>query len=113
MRCPSEISNKLLQVQKLSPEWQGYIKTRLPLTTAGFSKGFAEGHRSPTLINEIRGKLIHTWKFVGPYPHGKWLICDYGPLSLSKRVDDFFSECSIIFKMDKKRHWVIERVSCK
>ena len=76
-----------------------------------------EAHLKPTSSNEKKGNLTVTWKFEREYFKDIWLTCMYanGAFSLSKKVDGDFSECSVIYKRDKKTNHVegIEKIICK
>jgi hypothetical protein len=123
LNCPAEISGELLQMQAPSPEWQGFVKSPLRWRSVSLMAGepSTQTHLKPDLFNETKEKSTSTWKFVGDYPEGKWLSCGYvdGSVSLSKRIDDRFTECSVVYRKDKKDkngYWVLggfEKISCK
>jgi len=123
LNCPVEVPENSIQIQTPSPEWHGFADLPLRLHGANFMSGepSTRTHLKPDSSNETKGKSISTWKFEGDYPEGKWLTCFYanGFISLSKKIDDHFSECSLIYRKDaknKKGQWVpggIEKISCK
>ncbi|MBD1486650.1 hypothetical protein GUF76_17285 [Xanthomonas citri pv. citri] len=44
-----------------------------------------------------RGRSISIWRFEGPYPYGKYLVCAYGPVGsvqVYKRVGDPVTACT-------------------
>lgn len=50
-----------------------------------------------------RGKSISIWRFEGPYPYGKYLVCAYGPVGsvqVYKRVGDTVAVCTGTAKKD-------------
>ena len=119
LSCPAEVSGSLFQMQAPSPEWQGFVKPRHLLRGAGFMDGepSSEAHLKPDSVNRIKDGYIDTWKFEKGHFEDIWLTCLYanGVFSLSKKIDGHFSECSVIYKRDKKTNHVegIEKIICK
>jgi hypothetical protein len=68
-----------------------------------------------TTSSQIKTTLTETWKFVGPYPNGKWLVCyfEQGLAGLSKRIDDDTTECSIVYQKLAKRRAQLRYIKCK
>ena len=123
LSCPAKISVESFQIQPPLPEWHGLIEWPLRVRGAGFMAGepATRTHLKHTSETETKEKLILTWKFVGDYPDGKWLSCNYsnGVISFSKRIDDHFSECSVSYRKNKKGKndyelkEELEKISCK
>jgi len=118
LSCPAEIPGSLLQVQPPSPEWQEYVEPRHLLLSAGFMSNEPSKlrHLVQDSSKETKGRYIATWSFnEREFPDGKWLNCDYGAFSLSKKIDENFSKCSIIYVQDKKTKRIegVEKIICK
>ncbi|MBO9831174.1 hypothetical protein J7425_14315 [Xanthomonas phaseoli pv. dieffenbachiae] len=76
-----------------------------------FSMGVYSGH--PRDIAQLipsnegepqpRGRSISIWRFEGPYPYGKYLVCAYGPagsVQVYKRIGDAVAACTGEAKKD-------------
>ena len=122
LNCPAEISEGSVQIRTPSPEWHGFAGLPFRLHGAVFMSGDPSSREHlKGSSRETKEKEISTWKFEGDYPNGKWLSCLYamGFISLSQRIDDRFSECSLVYRKDakdKNGQWVpggIEKISCK
>lgn len=116
--CPPEIPASSVQLANTAPEWKTFVSSPLLLHNAAPTSG------PPEVLGQLRGETIHrdkqTWterySLHGRYPDGKWLQCDYGMLnevSLSKRLDDSTTECTITGKKSRLAGQNAYAIVCK
>jgi len=69
----------------------------------------------PSATRKIAGGNAVVWVFEGPYPDGKWLSCEYagGIASLSRRIADTVSECSVTYGSVKQGVQVVREITCR
>ena len=69
----------------------------------------------PSKIKKIAGETVIVWVFDGPYPQGKWLSCEYagGIASLSRRIADTTSECTVKYGSLKQGAQVVREITCR
>lgn len=116
--CPRELPASSIQI-RAGAEWRPFVEFSLPLHSASMSSG------PPESLSQLRGVDLHQrgeppstlYEFgkVG-YERGKWLACNYGEageLTISRRLDDSLTACTIThFKGRANQPRRID-VSCK
>lgn len=113
--CPDSIAPTELAVAKAN--WTAFVPRPLSLSAAGFMQGepSLQADLKPTSVRKTATGIVSTWKFAGPYPHGKWLSCDYagGAVTLSQRIPDASSECSVSYRKNGKGVLAAGEIVCK
>ncbi|MDR0780383.1 MAG: hypothetical protein LBF16_06770 [Pseudomonadales bacterium] len=117
VQCPSTIPAESVHIADGEEGWIAYVLYPLKLTSAGFMQGepSTRAHLKPWATREIAGGDVATWVFEGLYSQGKWLSCEYagGVASLSRRIADTTSECSITYEDGEKNAQIIREIICK
>lgn len=117
IECPVSIAPELVNLSVDKEAWLAFVARPFPLTAAGFMQGepSMRADLRPTSTKKTPAGRVVTWTFVGPYPHGKWLSCDYadGLVSLSKQIPDTTSECSVTYRGSGKGRLSVGEISCK
>ncbi|WP_296001776.1 STY0301 family protein [Rugamonas sp.] len=109
LSCPSAIAPAGLQPLVAAGDWRAFIPSRLPLTSAGFMAGPPEltADLKPYSVLEHAAHTVETWKFDENEfsdHDGLWLVCLYGAtgaITLSKKIDSHFHECSVTYMKSK------------
>jgi hypothetical protein len=116
--CPQMIPESSVNLVSPAPRWKPFVSSPLYLNSAAPADG------PPERLGVLRGEeqkaskdgWIHKYSLTGPYPEGKWLRCDYGPLggiSLSSRLPDEIQECTVKGKKGEHAGENIIEVWCK
>jgi hypothetical protein len=117
LACPESINGATISTNETTNPWALQTDKQLRLSSAGFMAGPPETKMVliETTSSQIKTTLTETWKFVGPYPNGKWLVCyfEQGLAGLSKRIDDDTTECSIVYQKLAKRRAQLRYIKCK
>jgi hypothetical protein len=117
LACPESINSATISANETISPWTLQTDKQLRLSGAGFMAGPPESKMVliETTSSQTRTTLTETWKFVGPYPNGKWLVCyfEQGLAGLSKRIDDDKTECSIVYQKLPKRRFQLGHIKCK
>jgi len=117
IECPASITPELGDLSLDKEAWVAFVARPFPLTAAGFMQGdpSMRADLRPTSTKKTSAGRVVTWTFVGPYPHGKWLSCDYadGLVSLSRQIPDTASECSVTYRGSGKGRLSVGEIACK
>lgn len=115
--CPEKVAASNLQFHYSDDDWVPFVESNLKLTGVGFMQAPPEkiAHLKPFTSSKFKKNDTDNWRFEGDYPEGKWLTCSYdqGTVSLSKKVDDKFSECSVTTIIKKKYADTQFEIRCK
>jgi hypothetical protein len=115
--CPESINSATISANETGNSWTLQTDKQLRLTSAGFMAGPPESKLVliETTSSQTKTTLTENWKFVGPYPNGKWLVCyfEQGLAGLSKRIGDDKTECSIVYQKLAKRRFQLRYIKCK
>jgi hypothetical protein len=117
LKCPSTIPAESVRITNGEGGWISYVPYPLKLTAAGFMAGEPSTFTDlkPWGTKKIRGNDVEIWMFEGSYPQGIWLSCDYagGIASLSRRIADTTSECSVMYERNKQGTSVVREIKCR
>ena len=117
IQCPFAIQAESVRISDIKDDWVANFSMPLKLTAAGFMQGGPSMHADlkPYSTRKIPGGTAVAWVFQGAYPNGKWLSCEYanGIASLSKRIADTTSECSVMYGGGKSGAYVVRSITCK
>lgn len=100
--CPAMIQQSAIRILDAPIDWTSFVALPLYLHGAAPMSGPPEqlGELAGFHEARVKGKLVHTYKFDGKYPEGKWLACTYGEsdqVKLSKRLPDAIRTCSFTY----------------
>lgn len=116
LTCPIALSSQAIQITAPSSEWIAFVGHPLNLMGAGLMQGepVTQAHLKPSRITSNKETEIVIWTFEGDYKEGKWLSCSYGDggITLSKRIADSYSECTVTYKKIPRGRSV-EGVTCR
>ena len=116
--CPQFIPEASVRLVSPKPGWKPFVSAPLYLNSAAPADG------PPERLGILRGEeqksanasWTHKYSLAGAFPEGKWLRCDYGALgglSLSNRLPDDISECTVKGKKGEHAGESIIEVWCK
>jgi hypothetical protein len=115
--CPEKIDSSHLQFSYSADGWTPFVGSHLRLSGVGFMQAAPEkmAHLKPEVSSKYAKHDSETWRFEGEYPQGKWLTCGYeqNTVSLSKRIDDAVSECTVTTVIEKKYRNKNFEIRCK
>jgi hypothetical protein len=117
MECPHQLAPESIRLADDKSGWIGFVPEPLLLTAAGFMQGQPSTRADLKPFSTARsgsGSVVK-WKFEGPYPEGKWLSCEYaqGAVSLARRIDDSFTECSVTYRKTKHGTQSVQSIACR
>lgn len=104
--CPDKVAASHLQFNYSDDDWVPFVESHLKLTSVGFMQAPPEkvAHLKPFTSSKYKKNDTDNWRFEGDYPEGKWITCSYdqGTASLSKKIDNKFSECAVTTVIKRK-----------
>jgi hypothetical protein len=113
--CPAELSAQAFQIIAPSSEWAAFMEHPLNLASVSLMQGepATQAHLKPSRTVSSKETDMVIWTFEGEYPKGKWLSCRYGDgaVTLSKRIADTYSECTVVYKTNRRSR-VVEAITC-
>lgn len=117
LACPASIDQNAIRILDAPAGWTSFVASPLYLHGAAPMSGPPEqlGELAGFHEARVKGKLVHTYKFDGKYPEGKWLACTYGEsdqLKLSRRLPDAIRTCSFTYSKGAHVGQVDIAISC-
>lgn len=118
IECPPKIPEASIRLENPPAGWTVFAASPLYLHAAAPINGPPEQLGQLREYSERRGKTewSYTYRLDGPFPDGKWMQCAYGAfneLTLSTRLDEHTSECTVTYREGKKVAQHDLEITCK
>ena len=114
--CPLTLSAQAIQIDAPTPEWTSFVNHSLSLTSVSLMQGapVTQAHLKPNRTTSTKKGSTVIWMFEGEFPEGKWLSCSYGDgaITLSKKIAETYSECSVSYQGSGGNR-IVSAIVCK